>query len=81
MVSESAKKRLAAKKAAKDGKLQGSAKPSPAVSQSPVSFLLKWINIFLVMCGYTHILSDGKSKEGMRSSIFSCSFVGHDCYH
>ncbi|BDA49259.1 probable ATP-binding cassette sub-family F member 2 [Coccomyxa sp. Obi] len=35
MVSESAKKRLAAKKAAKDGKLQGSAKPSPAVSQSP----------------------------------------------
>ncbi len=39
MVSDSAKKRLAAKKAAKDGKLQGSAKPSPAVSQSPVSTL------------------------------------------
>lgn len=41
MVSDAAKKRLAAKKAAKDGKLQGSAKPSPAVSQSPVSLQQK----------------------------------------
>ena len=37
MVSDASKKRLAAKKAAKDGKLQGSAKPSPSVSESPVS--------------------------------------------
>ena len=36
MVSESAKKRLEAKKAAKSAKLHGSAKPSPAVSQSQV---------------------------------------------
>ena len=36
MVSDSAKKRLEAKKAAKSAKLHGSAKPSPSVSQSQV---------------------------------------------
>ena len=39
MVSDSAKKRLEAKKAAKSVKLHGSAKPSPSVSQSQVSFM------------------------------------------
>ncbi len=38
MVSDAAKARLAAKKAKKDGKLHGSTKPSPAVSESPVRF-------------------------------------------
>ena len=36
MVSDSARKRLDAKKAAKSAKLHGSAKPSPAVSASQV---------------------------------------------
>jgi hypothetical protein len=49
MVSEAAKKRLAAKKAAKDSKLQGSAKPSPAVTPSPVN-MVPIINGLLVTC-------------------------------
>ncbi len=40
MVSEAAKKRLAAKKAAKDTKLGGSARPSPAITPSQVRILL-----------------------------------------
>ena len=62
MVSDSAKKRLEAKKAAKSAKLHGSAKPSPAVSQSQVgpvplcvasTIPMRCNNVLSCICAYT----------------------------
>lgn len=49
MVSEAAKKKAAAKKASKATKVQGSAKPSPAVSQSPVSSIVIFLSQFVYL--------------------------------